>query len=135
MRSIVRKDTGEAYYGQTGGVPIDALPLTDLDLAHESRITEGEHLRFSMPVSVGGRLRKKSRRVKCSTKARRSATSRSRRRPFRHGTAAMPSPEQIAALVAAPVAPGKYREFGRDEAEALINYHRSKEVECSENLG
>ena len=44
-----------------GGVPIDALPLTDLDLAHESRITEDENLRFSMPVSVLGRLRKRNR--------------------------------------------------------------------------
>ena len=34
---------------------------TDLDLAHESRITEDENLRFSMPVSVLGRLRKKNR--------------------------------------------------------------------------
>lgn len=41
--------------------PIDAMPLTDLDLAHESRITEDEHLRFSMPVSVLGRLRKRNR--------------------------------------------------------------------------
>lgn len=40
---------------------IDALPLTDLDLAHESRITEDEHLRFSMPVCVLGRLRKRCR--------------------------------------------------------------------------
>lgn len=37
------------------------MPLTDLDLAHESRITEDEHLRFSMPVSVLGRLRKRNR--------------------------------------------------------------------------
>jgi hypothetical protein len=42
-------------------VPIDALPLTDLDLAHESRTAEDENLRFSMPVSVLGRLRKKNR--------------------------------------------------------------------------
>ena len=41
--------------------PIDAMPLTDLDLAHESRITEDENLRFSMPVSVLGRLRKRNR--------------------------------------------------------------------------
>jgi hypothetical protein len=34
---------------------------TDLDLAHESRITEDENLRFSMPVSVLGRLRKRNR--------------------------------------------------------------------------
>ena len=42
-------------------MPIDALPLTDLDLAHESRITEDENLRFSMPVTVLGRLRKHNR--------------------------------------------------------------------------
>ena len=47
--------------GKSGGVPIDALPLTDLDLAHESRITEDENLRFSMPVCVLGRLRKRNR--------------------------------------------------------------------------
>jgi hypothetical protein len=50
-----------AGYGQNGGVPIDALPLTDLDLAHESRITEDENLRFSMPVKLLGRLRKRNR--------------------------------------------------------------------------
>ncbi len=38
-----------------------ALPLTDLDLAHESRITEDENLRFSMPVTVLGRLRQRCR--------------------------------------------------------------------------
>lgn len=54
-------DAGAAGYGQSGAVTIDALPLTDLDLAHESRITEEENLRFSMPVSVLGRLRKRSR--------------------------------------------------------------------------
>lgn len=54
----VTEQDGNAAYGQSGGVTIDALPLTDLDLAHESRITEDENLRFSMPVCVLGRLRK-----------------------------------------------------------------------------
>ena len=60
-KGYVTEHAGDAAYGQTGGVPIDALPLTDLDLAHESRITEDENLRFSMPVSVLGRLRKRNR--------------------------------------------------------------------------
>jgi len=57
-KCYVTDHAGNAAYGQSGGVPIDALPLADLDLAHESRITEDENLRFSMPVSVLGRLRK-----------------------------------------------------------------------------
>ena len=61
QKGYVTDHAGDASYGQTGGVPIDALPLTDLDLAHESRITEDENLRFSMPVSVLGRLRKHNR--------------------------------------------------------------------------
>lgn len=60
-KGYVSEQTGDASYGQTGGVPIDTLPLTDLDLAHESRISEDENLRFSMPVSVLGRLRKRNR--------------------------------------------------------------------------
>jgi hypothetical protein len=60
-KKYVTELAGDAAYGQSGGVPIDALPLTDLDLAHESRITEDENLRFSMPVSVMGRLRKRNR--------------------------------------------------------------------------
>ena len=60
-KGYVTEHAGDSAYGQTGGVPIDALPLTDLDLAHESRITEDENLRFSMPVSVLGRLRKNNR--------------------------------------------------------------------------
>ena len=60
-KEYVTEQAGDAAYGQSGGVPIDALPLTDLDLAHESRITEDENLRFSMPVSVLGRLRKRNR--------------------------------------------------------------------------
>jgi ATP-dependent helicase YprA (DUF1998 family) len=57
----VTEHGGDAAYGQSGGLVIDAVPLTDLDLAHESRITEDENLRFSMPVSVLGRLRKRNR--------------------------------------------------------------------------
>lgn len=60
-KKFVAEDAGDAAYGQSGGVPIDALPLTDLDLTHESRITEDENLRFSMPVSILGRLRKRNR--------------------------------------------------------------------------
>jgi ATP-dependent helicase YprA (DUF1998 family) len=60
-KGYITEHAGDTNYGQTGGAPIDALPLTDLDLAHESRITEDENLRFSMPVSVVGRLRKKNR--------------------------------------------------------------------------
>ncbi len=60
-KGCVTEQAGDASYGQSGGVGIDALPLTDLDLAHESRITEDEHLRFSMPVCVLGRLRKRCR--------------------------------------------------------------------------
>ena len=60
-KGYVTEHAGDASYGQTGGVPIDALPLADLDLAHESRITEDENLRFSMPVTVLGRLRKRNR--------------------------------------------------------------------------
>ena len=61
LKGYITEHAGDASYGQTGGVPIDALPLTDLDLAHESRITEDENLRFSMPVTVLGRLRKRCR--------------------------------------------------------------------------
>jgi len=60
-KRYVTEQTGDAQYGQSGGVPIDAVPLADLDLAHESRITEDESLRFSMPVCVLGRLRKRNR--------------------------------------------------------------------------
>lgn len=60
-KKYVTENAGDAAYGQSGGISIDALPLTDLDLAHESRITEDENLRFSMPVSVMGRLRKRNR--------------------------------------------------------------------------
>ena len=61
LKGYVTEHEGDASYGQTGGVPIDALPLTDLDLAHESRITEDENLRFSMPVTILGRLRNRCR--------------------------------------------------------------------------
>ena len=60
-KGYVTEHAGDAAYGQTGGLAIDTLPLTDLDLAHESRITEEENLRFSMPVLVLGRLRKRNR--------------------------------------------------------------------------
>jgi Domain of unknown function (DUF1998)/Helicase conserved C-terminal domain len=60
-RTSIAEQTGNDTPGQTGGQLIPAIPLTDLDLAHESRITDEELLRFSMPVSVLGRLRKKSR--------------------------------------------------------------------------
>ncbi len=60
-KGYVTEQAGDASYGQTGGVPIDALPLADLDLAHQSRITEEENLRFSMPVTILGRLRKRNR--------------------------------------------------------------------------
>ena len=60
-KGYVAEHSGQASYGQTGGSAIDTLPLTDLDLAQEGRITEDENLRFSMPVSVLGRLRKRNR--------------------------------------------------------------------------
>ena len=60
-KGCVTEQAGDASYGQSGGVAIDAVTLTDLDLAHESRITEDENLRFSMPVCVLGRLRKRNR--------------------------------------------------------------------------
>lgn len=60
-KGVVADQDANSNYGQSGGVTLDALPLTDLDLSHESRITEDENLRFSMPVSVLGRLRKRSR--------------------------------------------------------------------------
>ncbi len=60
-KGYVTEVSGNANYGQSGGVPIDSLPLTDLDLAPEGRITEEESLRFSMPVTVLGRLRRRNR--------------------------------------------------------------------------
>ena len=60
-KGCVTEQAADASYGQSGGAAIDALPLTDLDLALESRITEDENLRFSMPVCVLGRLRKRNR--------------------------------------------------------------------------
>jgi len=60
-KGYVTEASGDSTYGQSGGVPIDALPLTDLDLAPEGRITEEENLRFSMPVTVLGRLRRSNR--------------------------------------------------------------------------
>ncbi|HAV32787.1 MAG TPA: hypothetical protein DCX79_12355 [Planctomycetaceae bacterium] len=60
-KGYLGESDGKAAYGQTGCVTIGVMPLTDLDLTHESRITEDETLRFSMPVSVMGRLRKRNR--------------------------------------------------------------------------
>lgn len=60
-KGYVTEHSADASYGQTGGLPLDMITLTDQDLAHESRITEDEVLRFSMPVSGLGRLRKRSR--------------------------------------------------------------------------
>lgn len=60
-KGYVTEASGDANYGQSGGVAMDALPLADLDLAPEGRITEEENLRFSMPVSVLGRLRRRNR--------------------------------------------------------------------------
>ena len=60
-KGYVTEASGDANYGQSGGVPLDALPLADLDLAPEGRITEEENLRFSMPVLVLGRLRRRNR--------------------------------------------------------------------------
>ena len=60
-KGYVTDQSNSAAYGQTGGIAIDALPITDLDLAHESRISDDEQLRFSMPVLVLGRLRMRNR--------------------------------------------------------------------------
>lgn len=43
-------------YGQSGLKAVSAIPISDLDLAHEGRITEDEVLRFAMPVLIAGRL-------------------------------------------------------------------------------
>ena len=61
VKGIVTDASDDGSYGQDGGTQINALPIADLDLAHEGRITEDENLRFSMPVSVVGRLRKHNR--------------------------------------------------------------------------
>ena len=60
-KGTVIDHTGNAAYGQSAAQVIDALPMTDLDLTHESRITEDESLRFSMPVEIVGRLRRRCR--------------------------------------------------------------------------
>ena len=60
-KGYVADTAGSSGYGQSGAAPMEALPLADLDLAHESRITEDEVLRFAMPVTVLGRLRQRSR--------------------------------------------------------------------------
>ena len=60
-KGIVADASDSAAYGQSDSLEIDALPIADLDLAHEGRITEEESLRFAMPVSIVGRLRKRNR--------------------------------------------------------------------------
>ena len=60
-KGYVTEQAGDASYGQSGGVAIDALPLTDLDLAHESRITEDETCGSRCRCRVLGRLRKRNR--------------------------------------------------------------------------
>ncbi len=60
-KKYITEHSSNASYGQSNDLAIETLPMSDLDLAHESRITEDENLRFSMPVSVMGRLRKINR--------------------------------------------------------------------------
>lgn len=60
-KGTVTESSRGGQYGQDGGVLIDSLEIADIDLAQEGRITEDENLRFSMPVKVLGRLRKKTR--------------------------------------------------------------------------
>jgi len=60
-KGIVMDASTSAGYGQEDDFEIQALPLTDLDLAHEGRITEEESLRFAMPVTILGRLRRPHR--------------------------------------------------------------------------
>ena len=57
----ISETSSDASYGQSGSKPIESIPITDMDLMHESRITEDENLRFSMPVSVIGRILKRNR--------------------------------------------------------------------------
>ena len=55
-KGIVSEVAAGSDYGHSGEYTIEAMPITDLDLAHEGRITEEESLRFSMPVTILGRL-------------------------------------------------------------------------------
>ncbi len=57
-KRYVAEKNSDTSYGQSGSEEIDTLPLTDSDLTLSSRITDEETLRFSMPVSVLGRLRR-----------------------------------------------------------------------------
>jgi ATP-dependent helicase YprA (DUF1998 family) len=57
-KRYVAEKNADTSYGQTGSEEIDTLPLTDSDLTLSSRITDEEMLRFSMPVSILGRLRR-----------------------------------------------------------------------------
>jgi ATP-dependent helicase YprA (DUF1998 family) len=60
QRYIAEKNEDQSY-GQSGSVAIDTLPITDSDLSTAGRITDEELLRFSMPVSILGRLRRINR--------------------------------------------------------------------------
>lgn len=60
-KGIVGEASSSATYGQGEDLEIEAITIADLDLAHEGRITEEESLRFSMPVTVLGRLRRRHR--------------------------------------------------------------------------
>jgi len=57
-KRYVAEKNADTSYGQTGSEEIDTLPITDSDLSLASRITDEELLRFSMPVSILGRLRR-----------------------------------------------------------------------------
>ncbi|MBU0507444.1 DEAD/DEAH box helicase [bacterium] len=57
---VAREGSGSAY-GQSGLQMLHAMPIVDLDLAHEGRIIEDEVLRFAMPVLIAGRLQKHHR--------------------------------------------------------------------------
>ncbi len=57
----VMEPANAAIYGQSGNTIMTALPIADLDLTHEGRITEEENLRFAMPVTILGYLRKYTR--------------------------------------------------------------------------
>ncbi len=57
-KRYVAEKNADTSYGQTGSQEIDTLTMTDSDLSLSNRITDTELLRFAMPVSVLGRLRK-----------------------------------------------------------------------------
>ncbi|TVS13641.1 MAG: DUF1998 domain-containing protein, partial [Planctomycetaceae bacterium] len=57
-KRYVAEKNADTAYGQAGSEEIDTLPLTDSDLTLSSRITDEELLRFAMPVSILGRLRR-----------------------------------------------------------------------------